>query len=191
MKRMNLVLAAVAALLGSTLTGTASAQQAGSFQGGAPVFEAQYGRGGFDHDGFGHGGFRARTLEGRWILDDRDANFGNGQGNRGRGPMAELQLPARINIDQQPNMVKVMDARNRSLEVILLGGKFGRRNHGNDPDYVVGNWNGSTLTVLHQGPRGATITQTFALQNRGRTLVVKTSRGGFNGREIVSTYHRA
>ncbi|HXF59104.1 MAG TPA: hypothetical protein VN539_04705 [Candidatus Saccharimonadales bacterium] len=198
MKRMNLVLAAVAALLGTALAGSASAQDVNAFQsaGSPSVFSAQqYGRGGDygrDHDNQGwgdHGRFRAGTLDGRWMADDRNANFG---GN-GRGMMRDLQLPDLINIDQKPNMVKIMDRRNRSLQVIMLGGKFDSRHGGDRPDYATGRWNGSTLVVQHTGPRGAAITQTFALQNRGRTLVVKTRREGFGPRtiEVTNTYHRA
>jgi hypothetical protein len=195
MKRMNLVLAAVAALLGTTLAGSASAQDVNAFQsaGSPSVFQAQqYGRGGDvgrDHDNQGWGSqgrFRATTLDGRWMSD---GNSNNG----GRGMMRGLQLPDLINIDQKPSMVKISDRRNRSLQVIMLGGKFDSRHGGDRPDYVLGRWNGSTLVVQHTGPRGAAITQTFALQNRGRTLVVKTRREGFGPRtvEITNTYHRA
>ena len=197
MKRTTLVLTAVAALLGTTLAGTALAQNGNAFQAGgqAAFFNAQYGH---EDNGRGWGShrdrFRAMTLEGRWVLDDRDADFGSGRdGFRGRGRMQELQLPARITIDQRPNMVKIADARNRSLQVILLGSKFDSRHRGDQPDYAIGHWNGSTLVVEHEGRRGATITQTFALQNRGRILVVKTRREGFGPRatEITSTYRRA
>jgi hypothetical protein len=49
------------------------------------------------------------------------------------------------------------------------------------------------LVVERSTPRGGTITQTFALENRGHSLVVRTKREGFGPRtfEITTTYHRA
>jgi hypothetical protein len=196
MKRLAASLVA-AALLGSTLAGSALGQNINvpSAAGAPQIFNAQQGWG--DHQGnqgnqgFGsdRGRFARMNLDGRWMADDHNGNFG---GN-GRGTMRDLQLPDLINIDQRPSMVRITDRRNRSLQVIMLGGKFGSRHGGDRPDYVSGLWSGSTLVVQHTGPRGAAITQTFALQNRGRTLVVKTRREGFGPRsvEITSTYHRA
>jgi hypothetical protein len=192
MKRLAASLVA-AALLGSTLAGSALGQNINvQNAAGAPqIFNAQQGWGNQGNQGFGsdRGRFARMSLDGRWMADDRNANFG---GN-GRGTMRDLQLPDLINIDQKPSMVRITDRRNRTLQVVMLGGKFDSRHGGDRQDYASGRWNGSTLVVQHTGPRGAVITQTFALQNRGRTLVVKTRREGFGPRtmEITSTYHRA
>ncbi len=224
MKRMNLVLAMVAALIGTALAGTALAQDEGNaFQTteNPSVLNAQqYGRGGDsgqNHDngwgnnnrqGWGDSGrsrdngwgndnrqgwgdrgrFQGQSLDGRWVIDDRDAAF-HQNGFGGRGMMRELMLPGRISIDQSPSLVRILDRRNRQLQLITLGGKFGNSRGG---DYVAGRFHGNTLVVEHDGAR-ATITQTFALQNGGRTLVVTTRREGFGPRtvEFVSTYHRA
>lgn len=82
------------------------------------------------------------------------------------------------------------------LQQILIDGRFDPRGEGrsNRSDYLSGSWRGSTLTVEATGPRGGAITQTFALQNRGRTLVVRTRREGSNsGRtvELTTVYRRA
>src|ERR1051326_6203877 len=78
MKRKNLVFAAVIALVGAALAGTALAQvpRAGD-EGSAFCNAQQYGRGGDfgrDHDGSGSGSqrerFRAMDLDGRWVADD-------------------------------------------------------------------------------------------------------------------------
>ena len=211
MNGKRLLLTAAAALLISPLGGTALAQD---FEAQAQTFvqQQQYGRGGdYEHRGGGSGGwgddrggwgddrggwgdrFRAMTLEGRWVSDDRDADFGwNGGGFRGRGPMGGVQLPYVINIDQRPNMVTIANRRNRTIQVIMLGGKFDRWNRGDRPDYLNGRLYGSTLVVEHPMPHG-TVMQSFAFQDRGHTLVVKTRREGFGPRtmEFTTTYHRA
>ena len=206
MKRKNLAYAAVIALVGAALAGTALAQapQAGNQD---PAFfnAQQYGRGGDfgrNHDGRDWGSqrerFRAMDLDGRWVADDRGASIGWDRNDfRGRGPMKGVQLPAFITIDQQPWRVKIADGRNRLLQLVMLGGKFDSRHGGDGPDYLTGDWNGRTLVVQHPMPRG-TITQTFALQNHGTILVVTTRREGFgrrdygrDGMETTTTYHRA
>ncbi|HKW50150.1 MAG TPA: hypothetical protein VJQ53_00290 [Candidatus Eisenbacteria bacterium] len=150
---------------------------------------------GWDRNGSNWGSSRGRfaMLEGRWVMDDRSGDFRYDRADfRGRGPMRQILLPDRIQIDQRPSMVRIADSRNHPLQLIMLGGKFDSR-RGDRPDYVSGRWRGSTLVVERSTQRGATITQTFALENRGRTLVVRTRREGFGPRtmEITSTYRRA
>jgi len=247
MKRLAASLVTAAALLGSTLAGTALGQDTNA-QGalGAPqAFNAQKGwddqsdqaryRGedsGWDQDGSNRGSdrndsnqgwdrngsnqgsdrndsnwgsnrgrFDKAILEGRWIADERAFDNRSDRGGfRGRGPMREMLLPDRIRIDQKPSMVRIADSRNHVLQLIMLGGKFDSQRggeadyrHGGRADYLSGWWRGSTLVVERSGQRGATITQTFALENRGRTLVVRARREGFGPRtmEITSTYRRA
>jgi len=205
MKRKNLVLAAVIALVSAALAGTALAQVPQDANQGPAFFNAQqYGRGGDfgrNHEGRDWGSqrerFRAMDLDGRWVSDDRDANAGWDRNDfRGRGPMKGVRLPDVIRIDQQPSRVKIADGGNHLLQLVLLGGKFDSRNFGDRPDYLTGSWNGRMLVVEHPMPRG-TVTQIFALQNHGTTLVVKTRREGFGGgfgsrtMEVTTTYHRA
>jgi len=220
MKRFAASLVAAAALLGSTLAGTALGQdtnEQGAFR--APkTFDAQQGwndqsnqgryRGqnsGQDRNGSTWGSNRGRfdssALQGRWVADNRAADFRSNRGDfRGHGPMRGILLPDFIRIDQKPSMVRIADSRNNALQLIMLGGKFDSRNgdkfdsrYGGQSDYVLGRWHGSTLVVERSTQRGATITQTFALEDRGRTLVVRTRREGFGPRtmEITSTYRRA
>ena len=207
MKRLAASLVTAAALLGSSLAGTALGQDTNA-QGmfGAPkTFDAQQGWGdqrggnsGQDRNGFDWGSNRGRfdkaILEGRWVMDDQAGDFRSDRGDfHGRGPMRQILLPGRIQIDQRPNMVRIADSRNHALQLIMLGGKFDSRYRGDKLDYVSGRWRGSTLVVERSTQRGATVTQTFALENRGRTLVVRTRREGFGPRtmEITSTYRRA
>jgi hypothetical protein len=89
-------------------------------------------------------------------------------------------------------MVRISDRRNRMLEEIVVGGRFDPR--ADRQGTLVGRWRGPTLIVEHSGPRGALITQTFALEDRGRTLVVRTRREGSGRRgtmESSTVYRRA
>jgi len=235
MKRLAASLVTAAALLGSSLAGTALGQDTNA-QGmfGAPkTFDAQQGwndqsnqdrsgqdwsnqdqsnqdryRGGNsgqDRNGSNWGSNRGRfdssALQGRWVADNRAADFRSNRGDfHGHGPMRGILLPDFIRIDQKPSMVRIADSRNNALQLIMLGGKFDSLHgdksdsrYGGQSDYVLGRWHGSTLVVERAAQRGATITQTFALENRGRTLVVRTRREGFGPRtmEITSTYRRA
>ena len=237
MKRLAASLVAAAALLGSTLAGTALGQDTDA-QGAlnAPqAFNAQKGwddqsdqaryRGedsGWDQNGSSRGSdrndsnwgsnrgrFDKAILEGRWVTDDRAFDNRSDRGAfRGRGPMRETLLPDFIRIDQKPSMVRIADSKNHALQLIMVGGKFDSRygdksdsrngseadyRHGGKADYLSGRWRGSTLIVERSTRRGGTITQTFALENRGRTLVVRTRHEGYGPRtmEITSTYRRA
>jgi hypothetical protein len=201
MKRLPALLLTAAALLGSTLAGSAVAQDIRT-RGASDAprfFDAQQGRA-WDSDryrgwGSDRGRFDKASLEGRWVADDRSDGYGSTWGDfRGRGRMGAILLPDVIRIDQRPNMVRIADRTNRPLQTILLGDKFDSRYDGGDrPDYLVGRWHGSALVVERSTRRGATITQTFTLENRGRTLVVRTRRDGFGPREmeITTTYQRA
>jgi hypothetical protein len=197
MKRMLLSLAAVAALLGTAPAGTALAQDIQqqaqrNWNGPSEQDRHQDGRG--HGSGHGSGSDRGRydtmNLEGRWVADDHSGEMRGGRGGRG---LRDMLLPDLILIDQRPSMVRITDQRNHPLQTVMLGGKFGSRYGADRPDYLPGRWNGSTLVVERSTPRGATITQTFALQNRGHVLVVRTRREGFGPRtvDITTTYRRA
>ncbi|HEY2924932.1 MAG TPA: hypothetical protein VGJ98_08205 [Candidatus Eisenbacteria bacterium] len=217
MKRFAAVLALAAALLGSTLAGTALGQDSdapqdlASPQAFSPTQDGNdsWAKDSYRDDGswngrdrngrgWGQGRFHLSNLEGRWVADDRSANYRSDRRDfRGRGVMSGMLLPDFIRIDQRPSMVRIADSRNRPLQRIMIGGKFDSRygnQYGSRPDYLTGRWRGRTLVVEQTGPRGAAITQTFALENRGRTLVVRTSREGFGRRgtiEFSTFYHRA
>ena len=214
MKRFAAYLVAVAALLGSSLAGTALGQDTNpeGVLAAPQAFNAQQGwndgpdqdrndqgryRDGSDWDrnGSNWGSPRGRfnILDGRWVADNRATDYRTNPGVfRGRGPMSQVLLPSVIRIDQKPSLVRIADRKNNALQVIMLGDKFNYRYRGK-ADYLVGYWRGSTLIVQHAMRRG-TITQTFALQDRGRTLVVRTRHEGFGWRaasEVTNTYYRA
>jgi hypothetical protein len=215
MKRIAAFLVAVAALLGSSLAGTALGQDTNpeGVLAAPQAFNAQQGwndgpdqdrndqaryrdDSDWDRNGSNWGSARGRfnILDGRWVADNRAADYRSDRGAfRGRGPMSQMLLPSVIRIDQKPSVVRIADSKNHALQLIMLGDKFSSRYRGK-PDYLVGYWQGRTLVVERTMPRGATITQTFALQNRGRTLVVRTRHEGFGWRgasEVTNTYYRA
>lgn len=193
MKRSAASLVA-AILLSGTLTGTALAQ----YDRSNPNDQGRQGwnsGGDQGRDGWGsdRGRFGRFGLGGSWTTDNGSENpRGDRGGFRGRPGMRQMMLPDFIRIDQRPSMVRIADARNRPIQTIMLGGKFDSRG-GDRPDYVLGRWHGATLVVETTGPRGGTITQSFTLEDRGRTLVVRTRREGQGPRtmEMTSTYHRA
>ena len=159
--------------------------------------QRDYGSQGDNGYGWGRGGWgRQRVnLEGRWVAEGRDADFRPGRGDFGGGGMRGMLLPGVIRIDQKPRMVQITDARHHTLQEIMIDRRFDPRDQGRfDPQNLSGHWRGSTLVVQSTGPRGASITQTFALENRGRTLVVRTKREGWNAArtvEFTKVYHRA
>jgi hypothetical protein len=217
MKRFAASLVLAAALLGSTLAGTALGQDSDSPQileedsNSSRIFDEDFNTpqnfaspqardswGNRDRNGYswGQGRFNRANLEGRWVADDRSANHRSDRGDfrYGRGLRGTL-LPDFIRIDQRPTRVRIADVRNRPLQRIMIGGKFDSR-YGNraafGSDYLSGRWRGHTLVVEHMGRRGATITQTFTLDNRGRSLVVRTFREGRGPRmQSTTVYHRA
>ncbi len=178
MKRIATGLALAAALLGSTVAGTALAQSYNPQRGQDDSWRQR----------------NARTsIEGRWVADNRSTDTGRDRGDfRGRAGMGGTILPEFIRIDQQPSLVRISDRRNHTLQEILVGGRFGQRVR---PDAdLLGHWRGTTLVVEQTGRRGATITQSFSLEDRGRKLVVHTRREGRGPRgtmEFSTIYRRA
>jgi hypothetical protein len=200
MKRITTGLTLATALLGFTLAGTALGQNSNTLDGyDAPPQAKSFGGyqnngGPWGGHGQGHGRFNRATFDGRWVADNRsaDTRYGGFGGNGGFGGIRDMLLPGLIEIDQHPRMLKIEDARNHVLQQIMIGGRFNPRG---GSDLLVGHWDGPmTLVVERMGPRGAKLTQTFSLENRGRSLVVRTSREGRGPRgtvQFTTVYHRA
>ena len=129
-------------------------------------------------------------LEGRWI-----AKRGYNQPPRARGGTGlQATLPPRLVIDQRRNVIRVEDFKGRVLQEIVVGGLGrGGANRGGG-DAVVGQWRDSKLLTVRNGIHNTRIVQTFALSNRGRTLVVTTRQDGMGSRhdmEYTNVYQRA
>ena len=192
MKRFAAGFALAAALLGSTLAGTALGQDYNS-QRDRQDYNAPRDNNPPQDQGWGRNRGNRTAFEGQWIADDRAADSRYDRGDFRGGGMRSAQLPNFIRIDQRPGIFRITDRRNRVLQHITIGGRYNPRDNGRDEN-VVGRWRGQTLVVERTGFRGAMITQTFSLENRGRTLVVRTRRdpvGRGPTTEFSTVYHRA
>lgn len=179
---MGLVLGA--ALLGAFSVGQADAQQ----YGGPPNAGDRWER---NQDRDSNRGWFARTnLEGRWreqgTYGREGLDFGS---NDAYGP--RRMLPSFLQIDQSRRQVRIADFRGRTLQTIQIGG---RGRWFEDSDILTGQWHGGGLEVQRTTPQGARMTQTFSVQDRGRTLVIHTLiDNGRNGRDLEfdRVYQRA
>jgi len=149
------------------------------------------------------------SLAGEWLLDRAHSDFGRGrQGGQGQrrgrqgfrhpgtdtpGAPGEGQesgrrqrLPDLIRIEQTSAMLTIADSSGTPLQEIVIGSPA----NGTNP--VSGEWRKDGLEVVRQGPRGK-MTQVFALEDKGRVLVIKIKReseGRGPSREIKRTYRR-
>ena len=183
MKRTIAVgLALALALLGAAAAGPAFAQS------GNEMAQMVYGRG----DRTERWGDRDRgdaiDLEGRWI-----ARRGYGVPSylypRGGTSLQAAVLPPRLVIDQRRNVIRVENFRGRLLQQVVIGDLRGANRGGS----VFGQWRDSKLLTVWR-VRDTRITQTFALANQGRTLVVHTRQDGRGTRhdiEFTNVYQRA
>ncbi len=207
MKRRVIGLSMAVALLASTCAGVAMAQDFDT-QGN---YESRQSR---DRDRF-----QRKSLDGCWIAEGRDAELGRDRGGFRGGRMRGMVLPGIIEIDQQPGVVRISDARSGMLQEIQVDrrfygregdrsdprdqgrfdsraqGRFGRRDESwFDGRSLLGQWRGSALVVESTGSRGGFLSQILALRDRGRTLVVRTrgrSPDSGNAVEFTRVYHRA
>lgn len=144
-----------------------------------------YGRG--DRDGrWGNGQIGLDDLEGRWVANrGYDVPTTTRWGSR----VMNAALPPRMVIDQRRNIIRVEDLRGRVLQQIVVGNRRDTYRGG----YVFGQWrDDKLLTVRNTG--NTRVVQTFALSNRGRTLVVHTRQDGPGTRhdvEFTNVYQRA
>jgi hypothetical protein len=104
---------------------------------------------------------------------------GRGPGFRGRG-----RLPAFLTVTQSTGRVQLADSTGAVVQEIVIGSKLSRPNSGegrseNGPRVrqASGQWRNGILEVERTTPRG-TMTQTFALEDGGRTLVIRSARTG-------------
>ncbi|HEY3155299.1 MAG TPA: hypothetical protein VGK76_01560 [Candidatus Eisenbacteria bacterium] len=222
-RRIAVGLALALALLGSTVVGTATAQApdprpdavsdprqnaadeswraddqgdaAGSWDkrdnGRDQGYDTRDQRNSWDR-GNGWGQRAVADFQGRWVSVGRPVDSRpEPRDFRGRGSQGGF-LPGYLRISQRPGMLRIADYDNRTLQQIMIANRYRSPNDGRG--YLTGRWRGSKLEVERDGPRGSTIIQTFSIENRGRTLVVRTRQEGGRSRpvaEFTSTYRRA
>ncbi len=184
MKRTIAVgLALATALLGAAAPSTAFVPN------GNEMAQMNYGRGGRTERWGDRDRADAIDLEGRWI-----AKRGFGVPSYAYSPegtsLRAAALPPRMVIDQRRNVIRVENFRGRVLQQIVIGDLRGANRGG----YIVGQWRDSKLLTVRSGIQDTRIIQTFALANRGRTLVVHTRQDGRGTRhdvEFTNVYQRA
>jgi len=199
MKRQIAVCLALAmACLGTAVPSRAVAQNRNRSLSGTEVAQMDYGRDTrreHDQDWSDRGwGDRVRSgeidLEGRWITKRGYGQPPNGNSQGGRNVEAAA-LPRRLVIDQRRNVIRVQDFKGRLVQQIVIGGR--NRDDTDQEGNVFGQWRGSKLVTIRNGDHNTRIIQTFAVANRGRTLVVYTRQNGMGTRqdvEFTNVYQR-
>jgi len=113
---------------------------------------------------------------------------------RGEGGMRRPGLPPFLRITSSASEVAIADSAGTTVQEILLKAipadapaveKHAPR--------VPGEWKGDKLTVTRTNSRGVKVTETFALEDGGKTLVVRTKMEpeGGGGFEFKRVYRKA
>ncbi len=114
-----------------------------------------------------------------------------GWGNRPRrGAGMRLRLPETFRIEQTATLIRIADSTGTVLQEITTG-KPGAA--AEEAPRVSGHWKDERLAVQRSGPRGGTLTETYSLEDGGRTLVIRTQiepGGDRPGRELKRVYRR-
>jgi len=123
-----------------------------------------------------------RDLTGTWQLDASRSNVP-------RGATRRQTLPALIRIDPSDVGILLSDStgtifRDISFEPVVKG------DEAKEPPRVAGTWHEGRLVTIFTGPRGATIKETFTLDDNEKELVVRSrvKRTGGSGYESKRVY---
>jgi hypothetical protein len=169
-------------------------QRMGSAPGGAPNGEpGGYGRRGSDGGGMGPGGRRGGP--GRMGRVGRGARPQGEDGGPVRGARP-VRLPDLMHITQTETVVSFEDSTGTVLqEITTMGTAKDTLLHSPGAAVIAGAWSDTALVVERQGPRGGKVTQSYALQDRGATLVIETRMespdGAMPAREFKRVYRKA
>src|SRR6266850_5531001 len=154
----------------------------GGWQQGDP---RDQGQGSWDAGRQGNGSSRFRNqadITGTWRLQSRQGDVSGTSRGRGWGPFRgrgnnrmEYALPNVIQIEGLRRELQVMGPNGQSLRTIDSGRGYGQ-----------------AAFTSTGGFRGATYTEFYSLQNRGRQLVIRTVvSGNRDSREFTSVYQRS
>lgn len=149
----------------------------GGFPGGPGGGSA--GRGGH---GPGRGGWGGRGGEGgRHSGGDRTG----GEGGR------PTRLPDVLRIQQSAGFLRLEDSLGTAVrEIVTRGGPADTTGLPPGVPRVVGRWKGDRLELKREDGRGGTITETYSLEDHGRSLVLKTKFEGRRAIEFKRVYRR-
>jgi hypothetical protein len=108
-----------------------------------------------------------------------------------------MRLPEHIRIEQTAASLTIADSANVPIETIGIGSAAPAPPEGMEDERAVptlpGAWSKGRLEVVRDGPRGK-LTQTFALEEGGRSLVIRTkmeSSDSRPSREFKRVYRRS
>jgi len=153
----------------------------------APPRPSEGGGGGGHHGGGGRG-----MHHGNWGGGGGNGGGGGGEGGPPAGARRTAPLPEVIHITETATVVSFEDTTGAVLqEITTLNGAPDKQAHAPGAPVIAGAWNDQALEISHQGGRG-TMTQTYTLEDGGRTLVVKSAFTGGDGesREFKRVYDR-
>ena len=132
----------------------------------------------------------------------RGGGFGGRHGGGAPGEGDEprrarpVRLPGRIKIQQDTGTLTIADSTGAPVEMIAIGRKVEEPPEGmgnpNAVPTVAGSWNKGKLEIVRNGPRGTT-KQSFALEEDGKDLVIRTSMAAHDSRpsrEFKRVYRR-
>ena len=138
----------------------------------------------------GGGGWGGRGGEGR---GPGGAEGGGGQGGAAAGPRF-VRLPDFMHVTETATLVSIEDSSGTVVqEIATLGGEPDTLAHSPGAQVLEGEWKGQKLEVQRQGARGAKITQTITLEDKGNLLVIQTKMeagGNMPAREFKRVYQR-
>ena len=148
----------------------------GGFPGGGGGFPGGGGRG--PGGGGGRGGWSGRS--GGW-----------GAGDSSRVSSRPARLPATIRIVQSAGSVTLEDSLGTAVEAIFIDGVAATQGDlaASVPRYP-GQWKGDRLEVKHTDDRGTKITEVYTLEDKGRSLELKTKVEGRRTFEMKRTYDK-
>jgi hypothetical protein len=161
-----------------------------------PPGERHEGGGGGHHgggggEGWGGGGGGRGGHHGSW---GGGGGGGSAEGAPPEGARRTVPLPEVIHITETATIVSFEDSTGAVVqEITTLGGAKDTLAHAPGAPVIAGAWDDQALVISHPA-RGGTMTQTYSLEDGGRTLMVRSSfTGGPDGqlREFKRVYTRS
>jgi len=151
--------------------------------------------GGGHHGGYGGGGGGGGGGWGGHHGGGYHGGGGYGGGSEGgpEGGQARsrpMRLPDLLRIEEQPEYVVLEDSTGADLMQIVIGGGKVAPNPTATVPRVQGEWKKDQLEAKHQDERGFKVTQTYALEDNGRTLEITTKVEGRRSFESKRVYAR-
>jgi hypothetical protein len=102
-----------------------------------------------------------------------------------------MRLPDVLRIEQSEAFVTLEDSSGTAIqEITTRGGSADTTSLPPDVQRLLGQWKKDQLEVKHEDARGGTITETYSLEDKGQSLVLKTKIEGRRTFEFKRVYER-